>query len=364
MTAPPDDDGMSKPDIVVVGHLRAVAYRPPSKADDRWAWRCRSKGATLWTGRGTPAEVAVTLAGLLLKKDAPPTRARAVETVGQVLDVWYTNEVQGRREPATDSSYRARALSARRLIGDLRIDRSQRVIDELHRQMEALGWTRATRRLTQTVLIMAWQWAHMRAVIDTPAPARRRLPKEARDPRAVPTLEQVLQVIRCVREPWQSVLRVQLATGARIGEVCAIEPGDIEESGRLLLTLGVHRGARKTGARTIPITNLDALRILKRHRAEAMLAGRAKIWAGPLGGRVTVDSVTSRIAKAQADSAAPFTTHALRYLAVLMMRKAGVMPETAAAILGHSVAMMLSTYRLIGDGELAEAMERVRLGEG
>lgn len=57
-----------------------------------------------------------------------------------------------------------------------------------------------------------------------------------------------------------------------------------------------------------------------------------------------------------------WTSHALRYLAAKQLRQQNVAPEVAAAILGHTVAVMMKTYRKVDSVEIDLAMARAQLG--
>lgn len=378
---PSDHSAMSKPrppKPVIVDHLKASPFRPPSSRSPHWSWRCRKDGALLFSGRMSRAEVRQRLIEALDGDEAEP-EAVLVETVGQVLDLWFTNEVEDRSEPGTVSTYKSSALRIVRLVGGLHVDRGRMVIDELHRLMDEQGWTRSTKQLTQTILIMAWRWAHLRNLVDEPAPPPKRLKKgEARRSRAsgpiqqanrrtVPSLDEALTAIARVREPHRSILMVQLGTGARIGEVCALHVADVVEvDGRLVVAFGMHVGAQKTGPRDVPITSPDAEALLRRAVAEARLAGRQRLWVTRVGSRIQSSYAAKalRIIDWTGIGCDRFQTHALRYLAVYMARRSGVLPEVAAAIFGHSVAVMLEVYRSTEMAEMVEAMERMRLGEG
>jgi integrase len=59
----------------------------------------------------------------------------------------------------------------------------------------------------------------------------------------------------------------------------------------------------------------------------------------------------------------PWSVHGLRRLAVDQLARGGVDVATAAALLGHSPAVMLGHYRRVQAADLEAAVARVQLGE-
>lgn len=375
---------MRKPKPVTVGELTAKPHRPPIASNPLWSWRCRKYGATVWSGRAKRADVAAILMAIIQTPPEPEPDAAPVETVEQAMTLWLEREVEGStRAPLTIRNYRTSTTAVCRVAGLLRLNRGPWIAREVWRLLAAEGLAHRTIQIHTGVMLMAWRWAHGYGFVPTPCPAAPRVKPPPPKRRYTPTLEEALKVINSLDGASRAVLTVQLATGARISEVCCIHRADVDDDGeRVVLTLGVHESARKTGRRLVPVTMPEAIAEIRGAIKTMDAAGRAHgtLWTKrPRGGRPvtspkqlrpvtaafrgTVGKVLSR-ADWEGLGVQRFSSHALRRLAAGMLRQAGVQLEVAAHLLGHSITMMLKTYREIDDGERFEAMTRARLGQG
>ena len=375
---------MRKPKPVTVGELTARPHRPPIASNPLWSWRCRKYGRDIWSGRARRADVAAILMAIIQAPPEPEAAPAAVETVGQVMALWLESEVEGStRAVLTVRNYRTSTSAVTRAAGALRLDRGPWAAREVWRLLSESVLAHRPTQIHTGVMLMAWRWAHGYGFVPTPCPAMPRVKPPAPKRRYTPTLDEALKVIGTLDGAARAVLTVQLATGARISEVCCIHRADVDDDGgRMVLTLGVHESARKTGRRLVPVTMPEAIAEIRAAVKTMDAMGRAggTLWTKkPWGGRPVTDparlrpvtatyrhAVTKELAAVDwaALGVQRFSSHALRRLAAVMLRQAGVQLEVAAHLLGHSITMMLKTYREVDADERLEAMTRARLGQG
>lgn len=128
------------------------------------------------------------------------------------------------------------------------------------------------------------------------------------------------------------------------------------------------RATAKTGPRTIPVTLPEAIEILHR-RVDTTCTGldrQCRILVGYRGResalyhRAVMEALRNLDWKAV--GVQRFTTRGIRRTAADTLRRAGVPIEDAAAILGHSPAVLMRTYRQVDEADKMEAMQRAQLG--
>lgn len=334
----------------------------------RWYWRARrsvaGKQADVWTGRAHRREVLdkvnAIAAGLMPATDARHRgEATAPRTVGALLDRWIADRVDDARDlaPRTQASYRGRAAALRESLGHVSVDAfSLRHVLAHKSARERAGIAAATVAMETNILAAAWEWSADRGLVSGSAP--RVDVKIRREPRRTPTLAELARVVAMASPLIALALRVQLATGARIGEVTELRHEDIEldpDTSNGEIHLGRHEGARKTGARTVSICDdvVESLRAVHRPGELGRLWGRG----AALRVQAFLRLLDWRKAKCQ-----PFTSHGIRRLAADTMARAGVEVATAANILGHSPTMMLTIYRQVNGDDRAKAARLAGLG--
>jgi hypothetical protein len=160
----------------------------------------------------------------------------------------------------------------------------------------------------------------------------------------------------------REVLVVQAATGARIGEVAALEHSDIEldEGGRSgWLHLGRHERAEKTGPRSVPISGAlvdllvawwrpGAVGPLWGFKTMTVLGKISRWWTGIPWERLRVER---------------WSPHGHRRMAVDRLLRAGVEVAAAAVLLGHDPKTMWAHYRRVTAADLQRAARLGGLGE-
>lgn len=412
-----------RPKAVTVLGLTAHAIRRPGKRDpDRWYWRAREMrdGAQVdvLTGRYTREEVGAALMAVFTAPVVHEVEEQAdqILTVGQLIRAWLHSDVVGRVEQSTEGTIRSALRRIDACVGTMRISRRNAVAQELAAVLVSNGRKSSTIGKMISRLRQAWRWAKDQDLVEVDPPAFPRLPKDAQRVVYVPTVGEVIEVASRLSSPKREILIVQLACGGRIGEVCRLEGEDVvwvpvlcrpyegidrrpedqcwhgdgvskpvlgvcaavvqvcrgeataeatacsPEPTRPVVWLGRHEGDRKTGARAVPVTMPAAISILRE------LGGQGgRIWRTRKG-----DPVSSKYKKSfvttigSVDFAAlnqpRWTSHALRYLSANQLRRQGAPVEVAAKILGHTVAVMMKTYRQVDSVEVDRAMTRAQLG--
>lgn len=189
-----------------------------------------------------------------------------------------------------------------------------------------------------------------------------RLPK--RLPRALPRCDVTVLLAageaasRSVQDPDTSLaLRLLLATGLRISEMCAIDAADIARDGRAIRIKG--KGNRE---RTVFVGN-EALR-----NDIAALAARRIRSLGPLAplfqnrdkARLTPQAFRLRLHQLTEDSgiAGRVTPHRLRHTAATLLIEEGVDIRLVQKLLGHASIATTEIYTHVADASLAAALDR------
>lgn len=391
------------PPPVVAGDIKAqVMASRGQDADGRWYWRARQGGGQkyVWTGRAHPPGVLAAILAIATGA-VPPGRQKAaaddeppMDTVGQALDIWWTSVIAGANlEESSKAAYRIRVRVLSRTIGHVALTQLHPRHLEAHRAARGrIGRATRTVHAELVTLVSAWRWwrdigrvtveppKFTTKIIDrrdrrTPAWADLQkvlawippAPSEPLSARAAATAERRLSRVRLV-------LSLMAATGARIGEIAAVEVDDVEVlPGLAMLHLGRHPGARKTGPRSVPVTG-DALDLL----VETLRTRRDEL-ARPAPRRkhqpprtLTGLKRRSQLVECQAwlrefpwesQGLQQWRSHGVRRLVTDSLVRAGVEVSAAATLLGHSPEVMLDIYRQVTEQDLAKAVRLAGLGD-
>lgn len=381
--------GVRAPGPVTVGDItgQVMPARGQDK-DGRWYWRARRGGGQqyVFTGRAFAPGMKPASAGraerdvleLLLAIAAgvapPSTRALsrpatsqpAMDTVGQSLDVWWTSVVRDSpdHQPSTRALYRWRVKQLARTIGHVAIEQLTERHPEAHRvARQRAGKASATIHTELCVLLLAWRWWRDIGLVSIDPPKiQHRV--TAKLERPTPGRGDFRRVLALAEGRHKAILGAQGATGARIGEITGLLQRDVElapsprQAG--ILHLGRNAGARKTGARSVPIEGevVDILREFWRPEdAEAPLFGWSR--------RTGIFEVQGwlRDFPWEDHGIKPFKSHGIRRMVADTLVRAGVDVAAAAAILGHSPVMMLKIYRQVTAGDREQAVRLAALGD-
>lgn len=335
--------------------VRAMAGDGP---DYRWRaeWYPPGEGGKMKTRslgpRCTAAEAARRGAELLeagvqleLSEPEPVT----VRTVRDLVELWLGAQAQrADLSRHTLKAYRHSAVCLVEIAGTVAVtDVTAGWLVGLRDQL-GQRFAPQTVKLHLAVLGFAWRWAARLQLVGAPPdlPAVR-VPRKVRH---TPRLADVAAVIEQA-EGWQRLLlALAWSTGARVGELCRLRWSDLDLEQGTVVVCG------KTGPRAVPLVGagLDQARAATRE-GELLVGARVPATAEKRLGEALQGLCASA-------GVAPFTIHALRRLAVDAMARAGVDVATAAALTGHTPAVMLTHYRQVTESDLRAAAARAELG--
>jgi integrase/recombinase XerC len=189
--------------------------------------------------------------------------------------------------------------------------------------------------------------------VNTPKTAPKSLPKREVD-----------RLLRAVERDGNmrdlAILAVLRHTGIRVGELCALRPGDVAISERKG-TLRVRSGKGGT-YREVPL-NADARRAIAAYLAvrrasasDALLLGAS---GEPLGPQGVADLVAKYARRAGLDGVTP---HTLRHSFARQLLDAGASLVDVAALLGHAKLETTAIYTQPHPRDLERAVERLATG--
>jgi len=233
------------------------------------------------------------------------------------------------------------------------VDVTPSIIEGLYRQLARDGWTVNRVRRLHAVLSSAWtmarryEWATVNPFTAAKRPSE---PKRQVDP---PDVEQVVRFLEAVDGSFGLFIEIAAATGARRGEVCALQWGDIQPDsivirrsitqvpGELVITDG------KTGSkghRVVAITNelADTIKQHRRQQVELALAAglSAPVWlfshdAGVTPWRPDYVSREFRRLRDRLELPDHIRLHDLRHFVATQLLAAGIPLKTVSERLGH-----------------------------
>ncbi len=352
--------------------LHAAAIRPPTATLADWYWRVVTydggREHTAWTGRLPAGEVPALLWRLVAegahvqRPQQADSHEVEVVTVADLLALWRGHIAHERPDlaPGTVTTYlhHSRALEA--VLGQVLLDQLARQDLDRYRAQVARGSAQGRRRSPGTVALdmmvidAAWKWGRsVGAVPSRDLDVPRVSPTRVRE-RYTPTAGEVAAVAGHLIGWPRDLVQLQWATGARVGELLALTAADVELD-RAELVVGRHVGARKTGARRVPI-HPDTVPLLARLVADAGPQGR--LWSGTSGGSTARLNTLLREATAELKQPA-WTTHALRRAYVVRAIRQGIDVAVLSTITGHSVAELLKTYREVQDSDRRDAVKKL-----
>lgn len=352
--------GRAKP--FAVGEIRGRAIRGPK--DGRWYWRAEihRERATVWTGWASRNEAIAIVSsirqdGLPEPKVATRASLSSIRTIEDLLDVWLGAQLD--RQDLNERSvtvYRQAVDRIRAVVGFVLIESYMRKTSELLRNTMLRKYAPRTVELDLQRLKMAWDWGRAIGLVpvrDFPTvPVN--LPKQRR---FTPTVDQVERVLEHIQVPWRRVaLRIQYATGARIGDIGHLMWSDVD-----LVEGVIHfRVTKGNQPRWVPIGKGLVLHLLRWRESQAEARREELLGVTYNTCRVGMQRELKRACEAA--KVPVFTSHALRRLVVDQMARAGVDPATAAMVTGHTPTTMMRFYRQPSTADMRAAVLRARLG--
>jgi integrase len=361
---------VKRPSPVTLPPLKAYARRHHEAHG--WYWQVVYQGRaadTAWSGYATVPEVTRRMAELVASgvtdrtRDEVPTDAGLVSTVADLLEVWLGSSVDPRVETgalsrASSDAYTAAARHLKRLLGTTKLHALDRVaLDRYDLTRVREGYSPSTVHHERITLGAAWRWGVEQGLCPSRALPRATVRPQEREAH-IPTRQEVAQVFRRVHGWHLVALRLQAATGARASEIGHLQIRDVDLDNGL-----VRIRESKTDPREVPVAPvvLDLVRDwVARERADLPPSAPLLVDAPATH---TAPALNGALSRAQDAEGLPrWSTHALRYRAVIDMIDAGVDPKTACEITGHSLTTMLSIYRRVSTSGKRHAVALARLG--
>lgn len=322
-------------------------------------WRARTTGAdrrTIWAGWGTRAQVSAVVGALVSKGIPAPSgdhgKSGTVRTVGDLVRRWLA--AQELRHTAGDLA--ERSIASYRNVASHWIDAMSdlstkavtraRVEDQLTAWL-ALGVSPRSCKLAVDILTAAWRWGTDRehvtrldlSKIGVAVPREDEHVYESR----TPSREDIATILPYIADGRDRDLILLLGlTGARVGEVGALQVGSVDLPGRMLTISGRdrRRGRRgKVASRRWPITGeLVALvqRLTRDRPRDASLIDELPTNVAALSRQILLDACE----EAGVDR---FTAHGLRRMVAMELVETGD-AKSVSLLTGHSVAVLMRDY--------------------
>jgi integrase len=300
-------------------------------------------------------------------------------TVGKLLDEWMTDLERLGKAQSTMETYRIHVdKHIRPGLGSIRLDKL--TVTDVSRYLTALdkvtGLAPRTIRLNHSILSAALSFG-----VDTdwlkanPAKRAKRSGQRA-DTQAMLTTDQLGTLYRAVLadDPDLAVLIALAAiTGCRRGELVGLRWEDLDTEARTLKVCrqwvpgkgGQHKvDMTKTGRDRTVYIGVDGVKLLERYRATK----REQIGRDPEGWLLSYDggttelrakSVTEYVSRMAKRAKVPAHLHTLRHWKATELNRQNVDLSTAAAQMGHTIAVMSSTYLHTSDDRGAAAGELI-----
>lgn len=196
---------------------------------------------------------------------------------------------------------------------------------------------------------------------------RLKLPRRKRLPRALSRVEIGMLLARKVsmksrratkvRTYPDAEIRLMVATGIRVGELCKLSTSDISHDGSSLRIRG--KGSRD---RMVYVTDAElrlALQELVAFR-QRTLGGHGPLFTNGRGAELRPQSFRSRlrVVASEAGLGRTVTPHMLRHTAATLLIEAGVDIRIVQRLLGHSSIATTEIYTHVSDEALRKTLER------
>jgi integrase len=351
---------MKRPKPVHAGRVHARVIRGP---DDRgrWYWRAETRidgeKRTVWTGWGSPDDVAKEIAAIVADGREGERRSSTDEivTVKDLLECWQGSRDElveaGRLRPKSAESSEDGAERIVAVIGSVRIDRLTRdVVERFANGCLVRGAAHSTVRLDVGYLGAAWRWAReIGHAPDRDFPrVSVKVPKKRRYRPTPAHAAKLIEELELSAPVWVArVMRLLAALGCRRDEVARLRRRDLD------LVAGVVQVDGKTGPRDVPLHPKVLAIVRSWDLPEDPDAG---IWG------VSASTIASSLWRYYGPTCDELglpriTPRTLRRLFVDQLYRAGAEPKVAGTVAGHSERTAFEHYREAADEDLRAAIE-------
>lgn len=289
------------------------------------------------------------------RAEAPTLEGFAAE----VDRVVWSHEVKARTRQNYLSITSSRVLPT---LGQLRLDEiGPREVARWRADLLAAGLSAGYVNQCVTILRLLLRQAVTWEVIDR-APEVARVPDRAESWDWLREDEQARLVRVMDGHPLDRMITVALHTGARVGELVALEWGDVdlERQEVTIRRTGWHgeTTSPKSGrARTVPL-NASAVQALREQRAQTYLAGDLVWRGGPGGGAMYTLASPSHHLRGRLKQAGlrRIRFHDLRHTFASRLVQSGVSLQVVQQLLGHSSITITQRYAHLAPDQLADAV--------
>lgn len=360
-----------RPKTIILPPYRALPKR--WHAEHGWYWQVVYQGRggeTVLTRYGTYDDMLDAVTDLRIREraaeNAQQPRGAELRTLNDLLETWLGEHVSARlvKKKIAQSTLSTYKQSAKRVDDDSGEVVLEAVdaewLDKYETRRLADDYSPATVRLERVVISAAWDWAHGRRM--TP---NWKLPPCTLDPEPetesyVPSRSEVAATFACMVRDWRlPALRLQAATGARISEIVSLRVGDVDLGSGI-----VHIVESKTVSRDVPVEP-DVCDMVAEWLCESgrdKLGRGGRLWLDELPTKPATPCNTAIRAAIKRCGVPHWSTHGLRYRAVIDLFESGADAKTVSEISGHSVITCLRIYRRVSTLGKRQAIQAARLG--
>jgi integrase len=311
------------------------------------------------THHGGPSSADKALRNLIEEVESGRTGGASV-SFGQLLDRWL-DQIDGDRSPTTMREYRRIVeKTIRPALGSIPARKlTPHTLDKLYGALSERGLSPASVRQVHAVVRSAcrqgvkWGWLASNPATDASPPKVRHRPQAAPTPAEVRAM---IQTAEAEDPDMATLIALAAVTGARRGELCALQWRDVDWSRS---TLTIERSVAVVGRKDIVIKGtkthaerriaLDefGIALLRRHLMEA--TSRAADLGKKIEGSgwmftydginpINPDTVTHYVSAVAKKVGADTHLHSLRHFAATQMIGGGTDVRTVAGRLGHKDA--------------------------
>src|SRR5579859_3476868 len=158
--------------------------------------------------------------------------------------------------------------------------------------------------------------------------------------------------------PFDTIVRLLVVTGMRVGELCRLRIEDVAPDGSVLRIFG--KGARDRVAYVTDAGLRQDLRRIVEQRRRSAAAGGGALFLNRHGAPLRPQSVRAKLKRLDRDAGLGrrVTPHMLRHTAATLLIETGVDIRFVQRLLGHSSIATTEIYTHVSDDALRRTLER------